>query len=61
MGVSAQTDLEIAMLRSCVFTAQATARDMIVAGRQMEIDEIGKIIDAVAHRCLKTSEVGPGD
>ena len=42
------TDLEIIMVRSCVFTAQATARDMIAAGRQNEIDEIGKLIDTVA-------------
>ena len=42
------TDLEIIMVRSCVFTAQAVARDMIAAGRQNEIDEIGKLIDTVA-------------
>ena len=28
-----RTDLEILMLRACVFAAQATARDMIAAGR----------------------------
>ena len=43
-----RTDLEILMVRSCLFTAQATARDMIAAGRQKEIDEIGKLIDTVA-------------
>ncbi|MDE0342999.1 MAG: hypothetical protein OXK82_07520 [Deltaproteobacteria bacterium] len=43
-----RTDLEILMVRSCLFTAQATARDMIAAGRQNEIDEIAQLIDNVA-------------
>ena len=43
-----RTDLEIFMVRSCLFTAQATARDMMEAGRQKEIEEIGKLIDTVA-------------
>ena len=35
-----QTDLETIMLRSCVFTAQATARALVAAGREEEIAEI---------------------
>lgn len=48
-----RTDLEILLVRSCLFTAQATARDMIAAGRQNEIDEIGKLIDTVAPPLLE--------
>ena len=43
-----RTDLEILMLRSCVFAAQATVRDMIAAGRGDEIEEIERAISAVA-------------
>ena len=43
-----RTDLEILMLRSCVFTAQAIARDMIAAGRGSEIEEIEQTITGVA-------------
>ena len=35
-----RTDLEIHMLRSCLFTAQAIARDMIAAGREDELEDI---------------------
>ena len=34
------TDLEIQLLRSSVFTAQAIARDMIAAGRGEEVEAI---------------------
>ena len=43
-----QTDLEIIMVRCCLFTAQATARDMKKAGREEEMEEIRKLIDTVA-------------
>ncbi len=43
-----RTDLEILMLRSCVFTAQAIARDMIAAGRRNEVEEIEQAITSVA-------------
>lgn len=43
-----RTDLEVLMLRSCVFTAQAVARDMIAAGRGDEIEEIEQAITGVA-------------
>ena len=44
-----RTELEIQLLRSSMFTAQAIARDMIVAGREEEVEEIR----------LKISEVVP--
>ena len=40
--------LEIQMLRSCPFTAQVTARDMIAAGRKEELDEICRDISQIA-------------
>ncbi len=40
--------LETQMLRSCLFTAQATARDMIAAGRKEELDEICRDISQIA-------------
>ena len=43
-----RTDLEILMLRSCVFTAQAIARDMIAAGHENKIKEIERTISTVA-------------
>ena len=36
------------MVRSCLFTAQATARDMRKAGREKEMEEIRELIDTVA-------------
>ena len=39
--------LEVQMLRSCL-TAQATARDMIAAGRKEELDEICRDISQIA-------------
>ena len=42
-----RTELEIRMLRSCMFTAQAMARDMIAAGRADEVEEIRRNISAV--------------
>lgn len=48
-----QTDLEILLLRSCLFTAQAVARDMIAAGREDEIKEIQQAISTVAPAVQK--------
>ncbi len=42
-----RTELEIRMLRSCMFTAQAMARDMIAEGRAEEVEEIRRNISAV--------------
>ena len=43
-----RTEHETRMLRSCMFTAQAIARDMIAAGRRDEVEgirqEISKIV-----------------
>ena len=43
-----RTDVEIHMLRSCLFTAQAMARDMMDAGRREEIEEIRRDISQIA-------------
>ena len=43
-----RTDLEIHMLRSCLFTAQAIARDMIAAGREDELEEIRQDVSEIA-------------
>lgn len=48
-----QTDLEILLLRSCLFTAQAIARDMIAAGREDEVKEIQQAISTVAPAVQK--------
>ena len=43
-----RTEAEIHLLRSAMFTAQATARDMAAAGRGDEIEEIARNISKVA-------------
>ena len=43
-----RTELEIQLLRSTLFTAQATARDMIAKGRGEEIEEIRREISRIA-------------
>ena len=43
-----RTELEIHLLRSSLFTAQATARDMIANGRREEIEEIRREISRIA-------------
>ena len=43
-----RTDLEIIMVRSCLFVSQAVAGDMIAAGREKEVKEIQQAIDTVA-------------
>ena len=43
-----RTEAEIHLLRSAMFTAQAIIRDMEVAGREEEIEEISKSISEVA-------------
>ena len=42
------TELEIELLRSCMFTAQAIARDMEKAGREDEIEEISRDVSQIA-------------
>ena len=42
------TEHENRLLRSCMFTAQATARDMIAAGREDEVEEIRRDISMIA-------------
>ena len=43
-----RTEAEIHLLRSAMFTAQATARDMAAAGRGDEIEEIARNISRIA-------------
>ena len=43
-----RTELEIQLLRSSLFTAQAMARDMIANGRKQEIEEIRREISRIA-------------
>ena len=47
-----RTELEIQLLRSTLFTAQATARDMIANGRRGEIEEIRREISRIAPDLL---------
>ena len=58
-----RTELEIRMFRSCMFTAQAMARDMIAAGRGEEVEEIRSFISSIVPDPdappLKTKQ--PGD
>ena len=42
-----RTELEIQLLRSTLFTAQAIARDMIAKGRKEEIEEIRREISRI--------------
>ena len=42
-----RTELEIQLLRSAMFTAQALARDMIAAGRGEEVEQIRRSISDV--------------
>ena len=43
-----RTELEIQLLRSTLFTAQAMARDMIANGRSEEIEDIRREISRIA-------------
>ena len=43
-----RTELEIQLLRSTLFTAQATARNMIAKGRENEVEEIRREISMIA-------------
>ena len=45
-----QNPIEIQMHRSCLFTAQATARDMISTGRRDEVDDSSSDTMAVGLR-----------
>ena len=42
-----RTELEIRLLRSSMFAAQAMARDMIAAGREDEVEEIRSLVSTV--------------
>lgn len=42
-----RTEHETRLLRSSMFTAQATARDMIAAGREEEVEEIRDLISSI--------------
>ena len=50
-----RTDLEIRLLRSALFTAQATARAMIAEGREDEVEEIRRDISRLAPSLQTTS------
>ena len=52
----ARTELEIQLLRSCMFAAQAIARDMEAAGRDDEIEEIKRDISEVAPELPNESD-----
>ena len=43
-----RTELEIQLLRSSLFAAQAIARDMIASGREEELEEIRRNISKIA-------------
>ena len=45
-----RTELEIQLLRSTLFTAQATARDMIAKGQGEEIEEIRREISRIVPK-----------
>ncbi|MDD9998160.1 MAG: hypothetical protein OXQ89_10490 [Rhodospirillaceae bacterium] len=50
-----RTELEIRMLRSALFTAQATARKMIAEGREHEVEEIRRDISRLVPSLPTTS------
>ena len=50
-----RTELEIQLLRSTLFTAQATARNMIAEGREDEVEQIRRDISRLAPDLSKTS------
>ena len=56
-----RTEAEIHLLRSAMFTAQATARDMQAAGRGDEIAEIARNISKIAPQLPPDSSVDTGE
>ena len=50
-----RTELEIHLLRSSLFTAQAIARDMIAKGRSDQIEEIRREISKIAPELLRAT------
>ena len=54
-----RTELEIQLLRSTLFTAQATARDMIKNGRGEEIEEIRREISRIAPELPSRTTMHP--
>ncbi len=45
-----RTELEIQLLRSTLFTAQATARNMIAEGRENEVEDIRQQISMIVPK-----------
>ena len=43
-----RTELELRVARSCLFTAQVLARDLIAAGREEELEEIRRHVSQLA-------------
>ena len=54
-----RTELEIHLLRSSLFTAQAMARDMIAKGRSEEIEEIRREISRIAPELSPSANRDP--
>ena len=48
-----RTEAEIRMFRSCLFTAQAMARDLIAAGREKDLEEIRRHVSQLAPELPK--------
>ena len=55
-----RTELEIQLLRSTLFTAQAMARDMNANGRSDEIEEIRRQISRIAPELPDRTAEDPG-
>jgi len=53
---SPRSELEIQMLRSTLFTAQAMARNMIAEGREDEVEEIRKEISRIAPELPRSNQ-----
>ena len=49
-----RSELEIRLLRSTLFTAEATARNMIAEGREDELEEIRREISRIAPEPMPT-------
>ena len=55
-----RTELELRVARSCLFTAQVLARDMIAAGREEELERIRRDVSELAPELpQKTGELAP--
>ena len=57
-----QTELQLRVARSCLFTAQVLARDLIAAGRKEDLEEIRRHVSQLAPELPKKSvEPAPPD